>query len=1074
MSDNKLIAGSKGGKGGGGSARTPVEDPDSLRSKQYARVVDLLGEGEWESVGVNGLESIYFDDTPIKNADDSYNFGDVDLQSRNGTQSQTYILNSSDVESEVPVGAQFKADSGDVTRQITDPNLDVIRVTLSIPRLTIQDVTTGDIHGSVVNYKIELQADGGGFTTVIDAAFNGKTTTKFQRSHDILLIGDAPWDIRVSRSTADSVSSTLQNQTWWDSYTKIISSKLSYPNSVVVGIKIDAAQFRTVPKRSYDCKMLKAKIPSNYNPITRVYTDTWDGTFTVAWTDNPAWCFYDLLINDRYGLGSFIDSNFIDKWTLYEISEYCDELVDDGFGGTEPRFTCNLYLQKREEAYNVLRNMASIFRSMIYWSTAGIVAVQDKPEQIFAQFTNASVVNGLFNYEGSASKSRHTVALVSWNDPNDRYKLKVEYIEDQDGISKLGINETEIVAIGCTSRGQAHRIGKWLLYSENTETEMVTFQVGLEGTQLTPGKIIRTIDQHRAGARNGGRIISANGTSIVIDNQVTLENSETYILSAVLPDGTLEDRQVINMPGVYTTITISSSFTNDPVNFSIWVITASNLSPEEWRVISITENDKNLFNVSALEYNSSKFAAVEQDLLLEVKDSTIISNTTDVVTEITIEESLYEINPGTYGTKIHLGWLPPNNTARFNVRYKCNNENFIEVETKNSQLELYNENYGEFIFEIVAYNALGVPSPTVIYKKTLLGITEPPSDVTGFVINVLGDTAYLSWDEVTDIDLSHYIIKFSNATTGATWGSAVPLVSKVSKPATSITVPAMVGTYLIKASDFVPILSVNTTLISNTTSALDSLNVVETAIEHTLFSGIHVNTETLNGVLRLESDTIDTWITLDSVINMYYGVDGVSSTGTYYFDNVIDLGAIFTSRVTANINVYGQNIIEFISGWDSLNNVENMSGSDPSLWSISLEIRTTQDDPTGSPIWSEWSQLLVGDYTAWGAEFRVILNSFSNNISPYIDTLSVTIDMEDRVYGEYDLVCITGGLSIVYDPAFNALPAIGISAQGLQTGDYYEMTSRSATGFDIVFKDSGGTAIQRTFDYVAKGYGYVN
>ena len=546
MEKNKhLVIGAGGGdsKGdSGGSARTPVEDPDNLRSTQYARVIDLLGEGQWEEVLVGGLKGLYFNGTPVQNADGTNNFKDLTYNIRTGTQAQTHMPGNPTVESEVPVSVEV-TNATSVTRQLTDSNLDYCRVTISTPRLTLQDTTTGDLKGTKVDYAIDIQSNGGGFVEVQSRSFWGKTTTRYRRSHDILLSGSPPWDIRVRRVTADNGSSTLSNDIWWDSYTKVIDHKFSYPNSVLVSTQVSAAQFDNIPTRAFDCKMLRVLVPSNYDPTTRVYTGVWDGTFTTAWSDNPAWAFYDLVTESRYGLGSFIDSSLVDKWELYEIGQYCDELVEDGFGNMEPRFTINIYLQNREEAYTVLKDLASVFRGMIYWSANGIIPIQDKPEDTFTQFTNANVINGTFNYQGSASKTRHTVALVGWNDPDDQYKQKIEYVEDQTAVGSFGFNETEIAAVGCTSRGQAHRVGKWLLFSENSETEAVTFQIGysmVSDTQLAPGKIIKTLDQHRAGTRLGGRIISSTTSSVTVDSAITLSSGVVYTITITLPDGTLQ------------------------------------------------------------------------------------------------------------------------------------------------------------------------------------------------------------------------------------------------------------------------------------------------------------------------------------------------------------------------------------------------------------------------------------------------------------------------------------------------------------------------------------------------------
>jgi len=507
---NKLIRGSGGGgKGGGGGGRVAVESPDSLRSKAFARVLDLISEGEIVGL-VDGAKSIYLDETPLQNEDGSYNFQGVELVTRTGTQSQSYVPGFPAVENETGVGVEVKA-SASVTRQISNPEIDAIRVRVSIPQLTEQNISNGDLLGASVEYAIDVQSNGGGFVTYLTDTVSGKTTSKYERSYRVELTGSAPWDIRVRRITPDSTKAALQNKTFWESYTEIIDAKLRYPNSALVGIKIDSSQFNNVPRRAYDVKLLKVRVPTNYDPVNRTYTGIWNGSFKVEWTDNPAWCFYDLLTNDRYGLGGLIDQTQVDKWALYSVARYCDELVPDGFGGTEPRFTCNIYIQSRAEAYRVIQDMASIFRGMVYWQSGAVTVSQDAPADPVYLFTPANVVGGNFVYSGSSAKARHTVALVSWNDPEDFYRQKVEYVEDAAGIARYGIIQTNITAIGCSSRGQANRVGRWLLYSEQSEAEVVVFKTGMEGAVARPGQIIQVADPVRGGARRGGRYSGCYG-----------------------------------------------------------------------------------------------------------------------------------------------------------------------------------------------------------------------------------------------------------------------------------------------------------------------------------------------------------------------------------------------------------------------------------------------------------------------------------------------------------------------------------------------------------------------------------
>ncbi|MFM1788272.1 MAG: hypothetical protein RLZZ166_739, partial [Pseudomonadota bacterium] len=337
-----LIIGAGGGKGGGGSARVAQEAPDSLRSKAYARVVDLVCEGEIEGLAA-GLQSVYLDDTPIQNSDGSYNFTGVTLEARTGTQQQNYIPGFSSVENEVSVGVECKYDQP-VVRSITDPDVDAVRIKVSIPTLTLQDTTNGDLNGTLVTYAIDLQSRGAGYVQILQDTVSGKTSSRYQRSYYVPLSGTGPWDVRLRRITADSTQTSLQNKTFLESYTEVIESKLRYPNSALMALRVDASQFTSIPRRSYDLKLLRVRIPSNYFPETRSYAGVWDGSFKVAWTDNPAWCFYDLVTNTRYGLGNYILESQVDKWALYRVAKYCDELVPNGLGGYEPRFTCNLYL----------------------------------------------------------------------------------------------------------------------------------------------------------------------------------------------------------------------------------------------------------------------------------------------------------------------------------------------------------------------------------------------------------------------------------------------------------------------------------------------------------------------------------------------------------------------------------------------------------------------------------------------------------------------------------------------------------------------------------------------------------
>jgi predicted phage tail protein len=1195
--------GGKGGGGGGGAGRVAQESPDTLRSIAYANVLDLVSEGEIEGLA-NGLKSVYFNNTPLQNDNNTYNFTGATVVSTRGTQDQSYIEGFPAVENEIGVNTQVEY-ATPIVRQISNSDVDAVRVTISIPQLTQQNTSNGDINGASVQYAIDVQSNGGGYvpqilgnvwqnnsiTKVSDTlaranqavyqmqiqvtdtsnsavyavqyklqssptwittgltsstdvqtqevtyqntdseggirwlnntetvtvktfttpytnaglfemrvvitsgspyistvngnigtpyfTISGKTTSKYQKSHRIKLTGSAPWDIKVRRITADSTSSALQNKTFWDSYTEIIDGKFRYPNSAIVGVRIDASQFDSIPTRSYDLKLLKIKIPTNYNPITRVYSGIWDGTFKVSWTDNPAWCFYDLLTNDRYGLGGFIAESQVDKWTLYEIGKYCDELVPNGFGGTEPRYTCNIYLQSREEAYKVINDMASIFRGMPYWASGSITVGYDAPSDPVYQFTNANVIDGVFTYQGSAIKARHTVALVTWNDPDDFYRQKVEYVEDADGISRYGIVQTEVLAVGCTSRGQANRVGRWILFTEQSETEVVTFRTGLEGNQIRPSNVIQIADEARAGSRIGGRIVNAFNNVITVDQTIS---SITGIvggnLSVLLPSGSLETKLITNAS--QNSITVSSAFSETPSPNAIWMVETSTLSLQTFRVTSIVEEDDGL-TVTALAHNPSKYNEVEQGLILQPRVISSLSVVPEAPNNLAVTEALYE-EGADINVLVTLSWSPVQRATGYQVSYKVDDRNYVTLPvTQATSIDIRNALDGQYEFKVFAINSVGKRSAPSILNSQIYGKTAPPADVTNFAVNIIGTQAHLSWTPVGDLDLAYYRIRHSTLTTGATYSEAIDIIDKVARPANTTVVPAMTGTYFIKAYDKLDNASINATSSVAIINNISGLNVVETITESPAFLGqkIECNVSELGLVL-------DTSIDFDSVAGLFDDVEGLfdggggttSTEGTYYFENYLDLGNVYTSRITANVEV-GR--IDYVNTFDAKEgDFDAATGDfdgDPDSFddtNVELWVSTTDDDPNGSPaIWTAYRRFLVGDYTARGFRFKAVLTSTDESASPVLKTLTVNVDMPDRVIGGDDLISGTnaGGYSVTFSPSFKVAPSIGIMAQNLQQGDFYEIPTKSASGFTIRFKNSGGTVVSRTFDYVAKGYG---
>ena len=475
------IRGSKGSS----STHTPVESPDSLINTSYANILDAISEGPIVGL-VNGAQSIYFDQTPLANADGSLNFTGVTWEQRTGEAEQDYISGFPAVEAETSVGIELKASQA-WTQGLSNIQLSAVRIRLGASSL-YQTESDGDTVGYTVEYAVDLATDGGDYATVLSTSFLGKTTSGYQRSHRIELPkATMGWQIRVRRITADSNSSSIVATTTVISYTEVIDAKLQYPYTALVGVKVDASQFSAIPERAYRIRGRTIQVPANYDPSTRSYNGTWDGTFKIAWTDNPAWIYRDLVLNDRYGLGRYISDSQVDKWGLYQIAQYCDVMVSDGKGGTEPRFTCNLYLQSQNDALSVLQDMASIFRGMSYYAASEVVVSADMPSDPAYTYTNSNVVNGKFSRAGSSGSTRYSVCKVAWSDRDNFGNVRTEYVQDQKSLARYGVRDTSITAFGCVSQGQAQRLGQYTILTNQLETDTISFSVGLDGTIARPG-----------------------------------------------------------------------------------------------------------------------------------------------------------------------------------------------------------------------------------------------------------------------------------------------------------------------------------------------------------------------------------------------------------------------------------------------------------------------------------------------------------------------------------------------------------------------------------------------------------
>ena len=585
------------GKGRGGGGHTPFEAKESGRSKQLVKIVEVISEGEVYGLA-DGMKSIYFDKTPVQNKDGSYNFKNVQVEGRVGGQVQDLMAGFNTSEKEVGVGTLVKKNLP-LTRTVTDSKVSRLRLTIGVQSLFKQE-DNGDTNGTSVNFVITIGS------RTYPVSISGKYSSQYLQHHTFDNLPSVPFIVKVERTTDDSTTQRLQNNTIWSSYTEIIDTEFAYPNTALMGVKFDSEYFSNIPTRTYDLLGLKVKVPSNYDTRTRQYTGMWDGTFKIDWTDNPAWVLYDVVTNKRYGLGGRLGEFGADKWALYQVAQYCDQLVPDGFGGQEPRFTCNVWLTEQRSAYQVINDICSIFRAMPVWNGQQLTVVMDRPADPVWTYTNANVDESGFSYTFSARKSRHNAIQVEYADKENSYEKAIEYVSDDESIRKNGLNVKKITAFGCTSRGQAHRTALWLLQTEKLETKTVTFTVGAEGLMHIPGDIIKVADTHYAGTNIGGRVLAINGMTVTLDREITISGNS--YLSYINANAKHQNIKIISVNGAEVTLD------QPPLGlelYGVWSLTTQQVTSQLFKALSVKEEDKGKYTITALQHEPQKEAIVD-------------------------------------------------------------------------------------------------------------------------------------------------------------------------------------------------------------------------------------------------------------------------------------------------------------------------------------------------------------------------------------------------------------------------------------------------------------------------------
>ena len=720
----------RGRKGGSSSSRTPTEQPDDLQSVAKAKILVALGEGEF--AGQLTAKDIYLDGTPLENADGSQNFSGVAWEFRPGTQAQKYIQGIPGTENEISVGTEVSSTTA-WTHTFTNTQLSAVRLRLKWPSLFKQE-NDGDLVGYSINYAIDLQTDGGTWQTVLNTSVTGKTTSGYERSHRIdLPQAGSTWTVRLRKLTADANSAKIGDTMTLQSYTEVIDAKLRYPNTALLYIEFDSSQFNgSIPQIACEPRGRVIRVPDTYDPETRTYSGTWTGVFKWAWTDNPAWIFYDLVVSDRFGLGNRLTAANIDKWTLYQVAQYCDQPVPDGKGGsgTEPRYTCNVYVQERNDAYTVLRDFAAIFRGMTYWGGDQIVALADMPRDVDYSYTRANVVDGRFTYSGSTTKTRYTTALVSWSDPGNAYADAMEPVFEQDLVARFGTNQLEMTAIGCTRQSEANRKGRWGILTNNKD-RLVSFDVGLDGKIPQPGYIIAVADELLSGKVMGGRISAVNGRVITLDRESAAAPGSRLMVN--LPSGASQSRTIQSVNG--RAVTVTTAYSETPAVESVWIVESEELYAQQYRVISVTDNNDGTYSISGALHDPDKYARIDTGAIIDQQPISVIPPGNQSPPANIVINSFSVVQQNVNVQTMRVSWDQAKNAISYEAQWRRNDGNWVNVpRSSTTSFDVPGIYAGRYLVRVRAINAAEISSGWgYSEEKTLTGKVGNPPKPVGFI-----------------------------------------------------------------------------------------------------------------------------------------------------------------------------------------------------------------------------------------------------------------------------------------------------------------------------------------------------
>ena len=1094
---------------------------DALSSKQFATIVDVLSEGEIEgfpsaaaftkgtaNYNTAALKDVFLGKTPVLRASadptntqaTDFNFQDVEFEPRFGTSNQTFISGIANIESETNVGS--KVENGTpISRQISNSNINAVRVTLRFNGLQKFE-TNGDVNGATVELTIKIIQNNGTTSTPISDTVTGRTSSAYNRDYRIDLPSglNFPITVQVSRVTADATDpNRLRDEFFFQSFTEIIDEQRPYPDIAHLALRFDSEQFSSVPRRMYKVRGVKIKIPHNGTVEAATgritYTGTFNGTLTTTkvWCSDPAWILFDLLTNVRYGLGDHITEAQLDKYAFYSASVYCSALVDDGAGGQEPRFSCNTIIQARQDAYEVVNSLTSVMRSISFWTAGSLTISQDRPTDPSYLFNLSNVTSAGFGYSGTSLKTRATVVSVSYFDM-DNQELDFETVEDASAKAKYGVLHKKITGFGCSSRGQAARLGRFLLFEEQNSTETINFTTGLsEGVVVRPGQVIEVSDPVRAGLRRGGRIKSATTTTVTVDNteDTDLDSTNNPTLSVILSDGSVETKSVSGISGAV--ITVSSAFSSAPNANSVWILSNTTLQTTQWRVVSVTE-DKDNYAIIGTAYNSGKFAFIEDGSPLPVRNVTILNALKDAPTNLTASQQFY-VEDQKAKVKIILDYEAVPGVSQYRVQYRKDNGNFISTTIVGTDFTIFDASEGTYEFRVFSLNAaLEASAEPAKLTKKFAGKTAIPGDVSGLTIETVNSKLVrLKWNRSTDIDVTHgglvYIRHDSSGTDGTgTFEKAVDLVEAAPGGSTEAIVPAITGEYILKFQDDGGRFSAGEASVVLTIPEVTDDLLVQTRredLDNPKFQGVKVNTAfdaTTNALNLTGAGQFDAIADFDAEGSLA-DVGGISPSGTYDFASTLDLGAVFSLDLVRHFKTEGFYPADlFDSRTANLDTWTDFDGTDANDVDAQLFVRTTQDDPSGSPTYSAFQNFTSGTFRARGFQFRTVLTSKDPAQDIRVFQLGYSAKFQRRVEQSSSAITSSGLTTVPFSAPFfvgtaalgganSSLPAVNVTAQNLASGDFFEISNITASNFQIHFKNSSNASISKQFTFTAVGFG---